>query len=582
MSRLFLFFSVVLIGLGFLSCERKAQSFIKSEKEIRTIEIPIRFDDSQYEPIREMNSEDRIAFLYYDPTGRIHLWVDGRDVVINEDVVKEHPRAIYGRLSYLYDGKYLYVSYWIKEANDKQVVFTRYDLKDGKILTRYFSTTKQALSPAHMATDGKGRLLLAWYDEHLVGYSIAYLVLENYGEKVPEKEEFIHFQGQTLYEKFMPAYAEGAGFYIIYAMSGGKDFIKSYLVDRMEDRTLLERDNRTIYHLYSFPKNSYIVTGWYDPAVGGNIEVFKIEGPDKLRKLASYSPEEVKKYYYGTNYYPFAFKDGYGSLFHRSQTEPIKLEGFPVSSRANIFLSEKGKGVPLTDDVPEYFFTQQVQSVYSTDGATFLVYSDNRYIFPSLMVAYITKDGKVYKNGLINKPSENLGVPKIVHIKEDLYRIFFQNFDRDKNRWNMKVVDVLGSKISKNHSLPRSRDMEKTLKEATENFSRCQIKDDVECIYKYFDPRYKTFVSLERQKEMNRQLNLKVKEFKYDSVKLIENTPLAVAKGEMTVQLPEQIMGKPIQQAGERKYKFTHIWLYINGSWYYAVEAPVGDFFIRW
>lgn len=581
--RFFLLFFVV-SSILFLnsSCQKKGE-FIRSEREIKTIEIPIRFDDSQYEPVLELNSEKTIAFLYYDPTGRIHLWIDGKDTIINEDVVKEHPRAIYGRLSYLYDGKYLYISYWIKEANDKQVIFTRYDLKDGKILTRYFSTTKQTLSPAYMATDGKGNLLLAWYDEHLPGYSIAYMLLENYGEKAPEKENFIHHKDRTIYEKFIPGYSQDYGFYIIYGLSGDKDILKAYLISKKEERTLLDRGQRVLYQLYNINKEPYLVTGWYDPAVGGNIELYRIKSPEGLDKVYSYNPAEVKKYYYGTLYYPLPIKDGYGLLYHRSQIEPVKLDGFPISSKANIFVVEGEKNKRFVEDVPEYVFTQQIMSVYSAKQGTLIVYSDNRYILPSLMVAYIDRDGNIFTNGQINKPlSANLGVPKIVPIGQGQFRVFFQSFDNEKNRWNMKVVDVVADSIGKNHSLPKAGDMEKALKKSTEDFIKCQIKNDIECIYKYFDPKYKSLISLERQKEMNRQLNIQVKDFKYDSLKLIKGTPIAIAKGQMTVRLPEQIMGKPLQQSGDRKYKITHIWLYINGSWYYAVESPVGEFFIRW
>lgn len=586
MRRFFLVLWLFIASFWLISCQRKAD-FVTNQKEIKTIEIPARFDDSQYELIRELNTKERVAFLYYDATGRVHLWMDGKDTVLNEDVVKEHPRAIYGSLSYLYDGKYLYVSYWIKEANDKQVVFTRYDLKESKTLTKYFSTTKQALSPAYMSTDGKGNILLAWYDESLLGYAIAYLVVSNYGEQAPEKENFIHHKGQTIYEKFIPKYDPQRGFYIVYGVSGGKDFIKSYIVGENRSVDLLERGNRAIYQLYSMhgkDGKDYIVTGWYDPSTGGKIELYALQGPESLQQLTSYSPEEVKKYYYGTYYYPVQYEKGYGLLFHRSQIEPLNIEGLPISSRANIFLLDKDKTRRLSDGLQEYLYTQQLLSMATDKEGTLLVYSDNRYIFPSLMVGYIKKDGNMKLDGLIDGPSQKIGIPKVVPLGDGLFRVFFQRFDEEKNRWNMKFVDVAANKIGINHSLPPSGDMEKSLKKSTEEFTSCQVKNDIECIYKFFDPRYKSLVSLERQKEMERQLGVKIKSYKYKDVKLYNKSPIAIAKGEVVATIPEYIMGKPIPsgQAGERKYKVVDLWLYINGSWYYAVQAPVGEYFIRW
>ncbi|RMH81404.1 MAG: hypothetical protein D6674_00235 [Acidobacteria bacterium] len=578
---LFLFFIVF-----FLSCQKKTD-FILQQKDIKTIEIPLVFDDSQYEPVAELNTGDKIVFLYYDPTGRVHLWMDGKDIVINEDVVKEHPRALYGRLAYLYDGKYLYVSYWIKEANDKQVVFTRFDPSSGDIKTQYLSTTKQALTPGYMATDYKGNILITWFDESVKGYALAYVVASNYGEKVPEKENLIKYEGYTIYEKFFPRYAEGVGFYILHAVAGsGEDFIKSYFINENKSQNLLNRENRTLYQPMKIGTEDYVLTGWYDPAVGGSIEVYKVNLPKGIELVRKYSPLEVGKYFYGISYYPIPVENQFILAFHRSSKENLNVEGYPISSRANIFLSpEKDKTVRFIEDTEAYLFTEQILGASTSDKETLLVYKDNRYIYPSLMVASISREGKIRMNGLIEGPSEKLGIPKIVALKDKSFRVFFQSFDPTKNRWSMKVVDVAADRIAKNHGIKDSKDMEKRLKEATEKFAECQVNNDIECIYSYFDPRYKTFVSLERQKEMARHINIQVKSFKYDSVKIYKNTPLAVAKGEMIAKLPEQIMGKelPKDQSGlERKYKITHIWLYINGNWYNAVESPMGEFFIKW
>lgn len=586
-----LFLMLFLIFLNY-SCNQK-KPFVIKEYRYTELNLPPVLSIEHYEPVKELSSPSTISFLYYNAEGKLFLQMGEKSYHLNAQAYERFKKegAVFYGINYLYDGRYLYVAQIAKPGFEKFVVLMRFDPSNGQTKSwMNFSTTKQPTNPPILATDKKGNILIAWNDESVNKKAIAYALVQKFGDVIPEKEEFLRDKDYA-YTWFAPIYNNNLGFGILY-IRNSKDVseVRLFILSSGKDILLLSAkgDSRPIHLLYDLSGDTLAFSPYsYEPKA--KIYLFN------LREIGTGKPEKEYVINLPEKWYePQTLKVINGDVYLIAGFKPnsnsihLKEYNFDMPAKLNLYVSVNGNDFKkLTNIKYPYMFTEVLPSLDFSKEGILIAYRDNRFIDGKVGLVYMKGDRIVKSDVLIETSNFDALYPKVINLTDDTFRVLYLLFDENKRFWTLKVVDLKAKDAYNLVELPPEKELVKKLKESTQKLTQCRVKNDIDCFYSMLDPGYRYTVTKEMQVERIRRLGVEVVDMKYKEVNYIEGTPFAIAKGIIKYKFVSDKVGgiAPVPKKDVGKVladSIEHIWIFIDGNWYWLVDLPMKTYSLTW
>ena len=541
--------------------------------------IPADFSPEKYLFVKELNGKDRAVFFYQDHEGYTHYYNGKEDMIINKEIIDKYKKmgGVPMHMSYGYDGKYLYFSQPVRWG-PKKLIFIKLQT-DGKVVyTKELSALQEVLKPASIAFDGKGDMLLTWIDETPPNVNAAYMLVKNDG--FSEKEDVISFEKDTVLNA-KPVYTD-KGFAVVYVKTRAKG------IGQVMARFLSDNSEKVLFSGMvsdfdmSEGKDSFLIRLYY-AGLDTKLIVFN-NSLDIIKKYSIDKPGELGEGFSLfdnaalINGEPFVLGAG-------SSPDIVKIEGYSLPQKPNIYYSYAGKGFERVVGGRPFMFTSTLPSFDSSEKYTMLAYMDRRFASPTVMTAVFDSGGKLIKRDIIiESPGIDTGSPRVLWLGGDIFRVFYPVKDNVKNIWIYRSKDLNAANIDNLYEVISTRNKIELLNEATAKFADCRKNNDYGCVYDFLDPTYKSGISKGGHEDMMKRVGATIEDFRFENCKIFDDTILATCDGYMKAKLPAEIMGKKIKDEERNLVKNIKgdLWVYMGDRWYYVVDIPMLGYAHQW
>ena len=588
MKRLFLF---LLLSVLVFSCAKKENYVIKT-RDFKELNVPFDIPFEHFVPLKELNSKSSYAFLYYGADGKVHYYRDGKDVVLNAPLVERFKGGIFAYLDYKIDGNTMYVAQWVRylgEPRTKKVILIRTDLNGKDPQYTLVSSTNESIGKPMIETDGKGSVLLVWSDESN-GYGVAYSLSTDGGKTFPQETIIRPANISSNLDVYLPYYEPKNGFSVVYTtdkeirarrVSDGKEVVLFRFEEGYQYTPYVEKDRDGLYiFAWRLPKNN--------PAdVYGTYKLTFLAFKDPFEKPVAKLEKEYQRVY---TYIQPAVLKGDKPLFFSVNLPPkgedvYKADGEQLSKRINLVYSWNGEDLKkaVEDKANDYLYAQAYSSLALSDRGALEVFRDLRYLIPQLWAVYV-EDGKTKAFGPLEEPwVETSYMSKSLYLGDGIFRVYYLVKDDKKNVWFLRARDIKAQALNNPYTLPGKREKQEKLEEALQKFSQCQVKNDLDCVYSFFDPVGQKQYPLEAFKRNAELLKITFKDYKCRG-KVVGDTNIAVSYCTYTYTLPPVIGTVPVppdkRQITDKDVR--SYWVFIKGGWRWAIETFPGHTALQW
>lgn len=579
MRRIFFFLSIALILLSFF---QNSWGFITKEVVLKDIVLSPRFSYHHYFLIENLNSPKKIAALIVDKNEKIYLQLGNKRVLLNEEALNEDKSKPHEYFSYVYkyDGRDLYVAHVVKYGPQKNIWLFRYNLKSGKIKTWKLAKKSGQVLRVFIDSDGKGNLFITFLDEGRIPYRIGYYFSDKYGEDLRnKKEKFIEKEKEIFI--FRPLIINGKP-YLVFVYDNNlyiRDIIngKEYIIDKDIHPsdigfTVIKKGNFIWISLRNGRKD---------------VRAYKLSVKDlKVLKKYIVSKLEINKEVKKLSEYRFdlgsfqVYKDQpiFAIVAKPSLTGSITVEDVKLPARFDLFVSVNGKPFKkLTRTIPFMFTNTMPYIVSSEKNGWVILYTSNRYIKRKVLISFDTNKNK--RDILISR-NKAAAFPKGVHVKGSIFRVIYPVFINEN--WVPLIQDINVSELKYTEILPPKDIMEKRLKERIKKYLRCQVDDNLKCIYGFFDPAFKRVYPYEQFLANAKKVKIDVVDYKYSEIKQIDHTTIAIAKGYIEFIIPEGAFPGTYKGPKRVRSNLVDIWVYVDDNWYVVGKMPMINYVLEW
>lgn len=551
------------------------QDYIIKKREFAEIDIKQDLLYTEFKPIRELNNDSSYAFLFYGSDRGLYLYRSGEGAkLINESIYKKYKGGYFDFIDYEIEGKELYAVQWLRIPPTKLIILikTNLETKNSEIMT--FGEKDAPLGKPKIVGDQKGDFLLVWTDES-EGYGVAYALLREGGKKTEKyqilRPAYIPFN----FETYTPFYDPQEGFMLVYTTP--KDIRVRRIRDGQE-KVLYTLDDSKYNAVYMYGKrNKLDIYIWTTSDNSPTKQLLYLSYKDPMKD----EPQKLEaKYNGGSPEINPVY--GFQKPLFITYIKKAKEEALP--ERMNLFYSLDGKDYQkLTnpDKINDFVYTQ-LYSSHAVDGNRVLVvFADWRYIFPQLWASYIV-DGKVVGYGPLEKPwVETQTVSWTIPLKEDIYRVYYLQKKED-GRILLTASDIRAKELTNPYSYPDLSEREKRLNEDINRFAQCQVKNNLECIYGYFDPVAQKKYPFGLFKQNSQNFNVEILDYKCTG-KILGDSLIAKVECRYTYKLPPKFMGIDIKEQDRiRREVAANYWIYIKDQWRWVFQPFPGARLIDW
>lgn len=588
MKKLFLF---LLFAFLFYGCAKR-ENYVLKTKDFRELNIPFNIAINQFLPIKELNGKDSYAFLYYGADGAIHYYRDGKDTVLNAPVLEKFKGGVFDWLDYKIDGNTLYVAQWVRYLGDpraKKVILIKTDLEGKNPSYTYVSYTNESLGKPLIQTDGKGDILLVWSDESN-GYGVAYSLSTDGGKTFPQETIIRPANISANLDTYTPFYDPVNGFSVIYTTDRE---VRARRVKDGYDVSLFKFEEGYQYTPYVEGREGDLRLFMWRLPKGNPADIY---GKYKLTFLVYKNPFDkplvrLEKDYERVYTYiqPAVLKDN-TPLFFSVNMPPkgedvYKADGEQLSKKINLVYSWKGQDIKkaVEDKDNDYIYSQVFSSLAVSEDGALEVFMDKRYLIPQLWAVYV-RDGKTVSFGPLEEPwVETSYLSKTLYLGKGIFRVYYLVKDDKKGVWFLRARDIKADALNNPYKIAGRGEKEDRLKSALEKFDSCQVKNDLDCVYSFFDPVGQKQYPLEAFKRNADALKITFKDYKCNG-KVIGNTNIAVVYCTYTYTLPPMIGNVPVPENRRTitEKNVRSYWVFIKGNWRWAIETVPGYTVLQW
>ncbi|SNZ12112.1 hypothetical protein [Hydrogenobacter hydrogenophilus] len=587
MKRLYIF----VLFLALLSgCVKK--EYVLKTQDFKELNIPFNIPLNQFLPIKELNKEGSYAFLYYGGDGYIHLYADGSDKVINKPIVDRFKGGAFDGLDYKIEGDTLYVAQWVRylgEPRTKKVILIKTNLKGENPQYTLVSSTNESIGKPMIETDGKRSVLLVWSDESN-GYGVAYALSTDGGKTFPQETILRPANIAANLDVYTPFYDPKNGFSVIYTtdkevrarrLKDNAEVVLFKFEEGYQYTPYVEKTDGKLYlFMWRLPKNN--------PAdVYGKYKLTFLAYKDPFEKPYATVEKEYERVY---TYIQPAVVNEKVPVFFSVNLPPkgqdvYKADGEELSKRINLVYSWDGGELKkaVEDKDNDYIYAQIFSSAAVSEDGVLDVFVDRRYLLPQLWAVYV-KDGKTVSFGPLEEPwVETSYFSKALYLGKGIFRVYYLVKDDKKGTWFLRARDIKADALNNPYKIEDKGEKQDRLEKALKKFAECQVKDDLDCVYSFFDPVGQKQYSLDVFKKNAETLKIKFKDYKC-SGKVVGNTNIAVVYCDYTYTLPPAIGNVPVPE-GKRQItekKVRSYWVYIKGNWKWAIETVPGRTALQW
>jgi hypothetical protein len=483
-------------------------------------------------------------------------------------------------MSYGFDGQFLYFSQPVKWTDKKQIV-VKLEPSGNILFTKELSELGQVLRPASFAFDGRGNTLMTWIDETAPKIKAIYTFMAASGT-VGKEEMIADDTGAMLYAE--PVYTPN-GFAIFYSRTG----VQGQRDSEIHLKRLADGTDIVVYHGIdvsgfdlAHANGSYVLRP-YKPGESGDVLTFN----SSLEPTASYSLPYPKTLGVAFGVTDALTLTSTGPVVVGGGVPPsgIPADGMSLPQKPAIYVSGAGNPYqPITAGIP-HMFTSERPAVEAVGGGVVVGYSDRRFASITPMLALVGANGEVTKRDVtLEFPNVRTGKLELVKIDDATIRAFYPAIVPSKPNWIYRFTDLNISTMQGAYTLPPTAQRQSNLLEVAQKYAACRIREDYQCIYDLLDPTYRSGVSKLDHEQRMKNLGAKITDYKIENCKVLADSTLGKCNGEISAMLPSVLMGKPINEKERHITQTTggEVWIFVNGSWYYAVTIPMMGFAIQW
>lgn len=237
----------------------------------------------------------------------------------------------------------------------------------------------------------------------------------------------------------------------------------------------------------------------------------------------------------------------------------------------------------VEDKANDYIYSQVFSSLATSPDGALEVFRDSRYLIPQLWAVYV-EDGKTKAFGPLEKPwVETSYLSKTLYLGDGVFRVYYLVKDDKKNVWFLRARDLKASALNNPYKIADKGEKQDRLEEDLKKFAECQVKNDLDCVYSFFDPVGQKQYPLDAFKRNADALKIVFKDYKCKG-KVVGDTNIAVVYCTYTYTLPPMIGSVPVpenrRQITEKNVR--NYWVYINGGWRWAIETVPGYTALQW
>jgi hypothetical protein len=483
-------------------------------------------------------------------------------------------------MSYGFDGTSLYFSQPLKWADKKQIVVKLEP--SGKILfTKELSELGQVLQPASFAFDGKGTTLMTWIDETSPRLKAIYAFMGADGS-VGKEDMIANDNAAILYVDPVHTPKGFAIFYSITSLPGQTD--SQIRLKRFNDGSDVVVYQGLDVSGFDFEKvkDRYVLRP-YKPGESGDVLVFDAN----LVPTASYNlpyPPALGVRFGVTDALTLT---GTGPVAVGGGVIPmgIPLGGMSLQQKAAIYVSGAGRPYELLTEGTPHMFTSERPTVQEMDGRSVVGFSDRRFASITPMLALVGANGDVIKRDVtLEAPQVLTGRVQLVKLSDDTVRVFYPAAVPSKAKWVYRSTDLNINTMRGSYTLPPTEQRQQNLLDTAQKYAACRVKEDYQCVYDLLDPTYRSGVSKIEHEGRIKGLHVQIVDYKVESCKVLMDSSLGKCDGVISAKLPPVMMGKPIDESQRKVTQALggEIWVFVNGSWYYAVSIPMLGYAIQW
>lgn len=588
MLRRFYFF--VLISVFIFSCAK--EDHVLKTRDFKELSVPFNIAVNQFLPVRELNKEGSYAFLYYANDSSLHFYVEGSDRVINKPIVDKFKGGVFDWLDYKIDGNTLYVAQWVRylgEPRTKKVILIKTNLKGENPQHTLLSSTNESIGKPLIETDGKGSVLLVWSDESN-GYGVAYSLSTDGGKTFPQESIIRPANVSANLDVYTPFYDPKNGFSVIYTtdkevrarrLRDNNEVVLFRFEDGYQYSPYIDKIRGEVYlFMWRLPKNN--------PAdVYGKYKLTFLAYKDPFDKPFARLEKEYERVY--TYIQPTVVKQDVPVFFSVNLPPKGKdfyeSDGEKLSKRINLVYSWKGEDLQkaVQDKQNDYIYAQIFSSLDTSKDGVLKVFRDSRYLIPQLWAVYV-EDGKTKSFGPLEEPwVETSYLSKTLYLGKGVFRVYYLVEDDKKGTWFLRARDIKADDLNNPYRIEDRGEKQERLEKALKKFTECQVKNDLDCVYSFFDPVGQKQYSLEVFKKNAETLKISFKDYKCTG-KVIGDTNIAVVYCDYTYTLPPVIGNVPVPE-GKRQItekKVRSYWVYMKGNWKWAIESMPGHTVLQW
>ena len=544
--------------------------FLVKERIHKPTELKSRFLTTDYLLIEGFNNENRIAFVYIDKTLSIKLVIDGKEYVLNRDLLKDKRSKEYISPGAKYDGRYIYYYDIVKYGRPKHVVVFRFDPENETVKTVRIKDPPQALHVKFDA-DGKGTVLIVYVDEDERPYRLAYAVSTDYLESISRTQIIRKGHPLTLFEAVI---LKGKPY--VFYISRGKLIARNAL-DGTEKVIIANLDNPTNLKIHKTEDHLWIAI-----QDRKGVHLFEVE-PKKLNVIKRLRASKIKLS--DKEVLPFEeLSFGIADFKVLNSTPIIVGLGMPKSKitlevdsktlpmRYNLFI-DRGKGIfeRIGKERP-FLFSSLFPVMTGSKEGILVAYISRKFIMDNVFLSYIGTKKKIF-DVVIEPPGTRTYPPKVVHISGNIFRLLYPVYT--DTGWVFKIADIDAHKLSHIYKLPPKEELLKALKKRVKAFSDCQIKNDRACIETFIDPVTRMVL------KSLKKADVKITVYSCKKYKLIDIGSLAIVTCDMTYEVPQgTFVG--MKESYKRTVEVQELWAYIGDTWYYVPALPIVKYVLKW
>jgi len=562
-SFFFLFFVLLFFDKSFGTPPFVVKSWFYKE-----VTLDHRVREDSYFLIPKLNTKEKPYLIVFDDkTKEITLFKGNEKKIINEEFLKkENPKFIFISRDVFYDGKYLYVYGVIKYGLPKYVVLFRVSLNPYKVKYFLFKKPKQALW-VKLFADGYGNVLLVWLDEDKQPYRLAYVYsldyMKNFGEPeiIQKDKAILLFQPVILKRQPIIFFFHEKDLIAFNPMTG-------------KEKVLFSVEKPIVLKVKKKEGNIWIAVQ------NGNktLDIYKLDSNLNVKEKQIYTKVSVKGKEHNLeefnwSFYDFEIINGnpiavITAKFRRARG--VRVNSISLPAKHNVFVNKGNTFYIVNRTKPFLIYYTYPQIV--TDGKDWVItYFGRKFIYGNVFVSYKGLGDK--SDIAIESQDKQTGFPKIIPIDKNYYRLIYPI--KDNKNIHLKVVDIRTDRLIHHYTFPPEELMMKELKKRIKQFIQCQVKNDLSCIYQLTDPFSREIIKNQSK------IGIKVLSYEYSSVKIIENSPLAICEGKITIEIPAGAL-PGIDEDTIRIINTQDLWAYINGEWYYVAPVPIVGYYLKW